>query len=540
MLPNMGMSRKRGMFAEDNTPASKMRAGMNPEFRVAFERHDRDRSGTIDIVELSTALQEVKTCVEGWSAQLMRGPNHPFNFSTTTWLATRFAQGGVIAFQQFAEMMQYIGSVKEIFQRIDTNLSGDIDISELARALSDSGFHIQNSPAGLAIVQQIARNYDTDGDQVMKFDEFLEFRLEWDVYLSQWDAITCGSPHMAPQQLLCVMEEIKKSCEPLSQMAANPMAVGLPGYNANFLNGLYYNSMFKVHRPFSETTCAKLIMRYGEGSMHVTFEQFCVMMEFLKEQKKIFTTMDVDKSGDLNVGELAQAFQQNGLLFQPDMVAQIVQVSDQDGSGTLAFDEYLQMMIEWSQVSYFQSQFQQYQHNRCTAAVLQQNLGGIRLFYQTIGGVIPAIRPFSIHVCGTLISMFGRPLPGEYIASGVSYEEYLLLMHYVKYAAAAFSQASFDASGSISVVEVPMALARAGVSLPPEMVPMMIAAYDIDNSGRIEFDEFLQILVELQMYQKRMQGMSLFNPATNTVTMDQNGLMQLLYCMPRMMGSRIR
>lgn len=540
MLPNMAMSRKRGMFAEDTTPASKMRAGMNPEFRLAFERHDRDRSGTIDLVELSTALQEVKTCVEGWSPNLMRAPNQPFNFSTTTWLATRFAQGGVIAFQQFAEMMQYIGSVKDIFQRIDTNLSGDIDVSELARALSDSGFHIQNSPAGLAVVQQIARNYDTDGDQVMKFDEFLEFRLEWDVYLSQWDAITGGSPHMPPQQLHMIMEEIKKTCEPLSQMAANPMAAGLPGYNANFLNGLYYNSMFKATRPFSEATCARLIMRFGDGSLYITFEQFCVMMEFLKEQKKIFTQHDVDKSGDLNIAELAQAFHKNGLLFQPDMVAQMVRTSDQDGSGTLAFDEYLQMMIEWSQVSQFHSQFQQFAQSRCTARELQQHLGGIRLFYQTIGGVIPAIRPFSIHVCSTLIAMFGHAMPGEFIPSGVTYEEYLMLMHHVKCAAAAFTQASFDASGSISVAEMAMAFARGGINMAPQMIQMMVAAYDINQSGRIEFDEFLQIMVEIQMYQNRMRSMSHFNAATNTVTMDQNQLVQLLYCMPRMMGSRLR
>merc|ERR1719356_2340561 len=109
----------------------------------------------------------------------------------------------------------------------------------------------------------------------------------------------------------------------------------------------------------------------------------------------------------------------------PQQVLAIGQRYDQDNSGSLEFDEFLQMMVEWTQIGGFQAQFAQFGQQRAGARELQQVFGGITIFYQTIGGAVPTIRPFSLNTCRTLIAMFGSALPGEGFASTVTYEEWL-------------------------------------------------------------------------------------------------------------------
>merc|ERR1711879_448633 len=93
-------------------------------------------------------------------------------------------------------------------------------------------------------------------------------------------------------------------------------------------------------------TCEMLILRFGNGNVYINFEQFCMMMEFLKEQKKRFTAVDVDRSGNLDSIELAQFFDQLGMPMPPLQVHAIGHRYDQDNSGSLEFDEFLQLMVE--------------------------------------------------------------------------------------------------------------------------------------------------------------------------------------------------
>merc|ERR1719171_971223 len=89
-------------------------------------------------------------------------------------------------------------------------------------------------------------------------------------------------------------------------------------------------------RPFQERTCLYLITKFGGtanpgGSL--TFEQFCMVMEFLKEIKELFSGADVDKDGSLSATELSRIFALRGLPMQQRDIAFLGQRFDSDQSG---------------------------------------------------------------------------------------------------------------------------------------------------------------------------------------------------------------
>lgn len=525
---------KRGMFAEpDQSPMAKRLAVENPEYQAAFKMFDRDNSGSIDIMELSGALAAVKQSVEQGTARTMFAT--PFNASTVLFLAAKYgisAYGQPLLFQQFAEMLQYLEGIKQIFQQIDIHHTGDLDVSELSRALSLSGFNVTGAVGGSdclsqEVARQIGQAYDADGNGVLTFDEFVQMRCEWDTYISVWNThVAPGANRIEPAQLLAVMTDIKNSLEPIGIMAQNPAITGMAGFNVAGFSGLVFNSMFQAQKQFSQRTCEMLIIRFGCNSIRLTWEQFCMLMEFLKQQKKIFSQFDLDRSGKLHLQELHNAFNVSGIPMPPEAVMQIGRRYDADNSGAIEFDEFLQMMAEWTQVSMQQGQFANFAQQRASAYDLQTLFPAITMWYHTVNGTIPAVRAFSLNVCRALVAMYGTALPGEPFATGVTYQEYLLLMQRVKLAAMEFANADILHDGSISAAELQIAMRRCGSSLPDVAIQGLLASHDFDRDGRISFDEFLQMLMDAELINTRIQNFAV--PGV-----DASRLFQLMYSMPR-------
>jgi Ca2+-binding EF-hand superfamily protein len=256
-----------------------------------------------------------------------------------------------------------------------------------------------------------------------------------------------------------------------------------------------------------------------------------MMMEFLKDQKKKFIEIDSDRNGSLDLNELVRSFVLNGMPMPPEQVRMICGRYDARGSGALEFDEFLQMMIEWTQIGQFQSQWSGFAQQRAGPFELQRALGGITIFYRTINGVLPNIRPFSLATCRTLISMFGTQLPGEPFASGLQWVEYLNCMQYVKEKAYQFSISDLDHDGCISSGELQVAFARVGTFLPAPVIMQKLACYDFDRDGRISFDEFLQMLLEADSFHRKMQSM--IQTVPQLAGIDPSILYQLQYSGPR-------
>eukprot|EP00930_Biecheleria_cincta_P048154 TRINITY_DN33501_c0_g1_i1.p1 TRINITY_DN33501_c0_g1~~TRINITY_DN33501_c0_g1_i1.p1 ORF type:complete len:560 (-),score=106.24 TRINITY_DN33501_c0_g1_i1:199-1878(-) len=532
-----GGSKKRGMFSDaSQDPAAKQARMQNPEFLAAFQQFGGS-AGVINLQGLAHALHMVKGSAEaGTQHGLM---NRPFQLSTCCWLIGRFGNGNGLNLQQWCELMDYLSNLKIMFSQVDTDHSGAIEFGELHRAFELSGVHMDPN-----VLLQVGKDYDSNGDGGLEFDEFIQLRLEWDYYLSAWDLKTRGAAHIAPQQLLEVMEEIKRSLEPmgtiLSQQANIPVMT---------THGIFHSGMFGAHRPFQISTCERLIIRFGQGNLYLTFEQFCSMMVFMKEMKTSFSSLDNNRTGSLDLQELHTAFTRAGMSMPPELVLQIGRHFDSDNSGGIEFDEFVQMATEWQQMFSMQSQFN---GSTITAEQLRSLMGGVRVLYRVINGTVQTLRPFSLNTCRWLVAKFGTCMPGERYARRLNHTQFLYLVQYVRECNYTFMQCDQCRSGALDFQHVGMVLAAFGLNLSAQAIENILVSFDEDNSRQLTFDEFLQLLLEVQLYdqcftaQERhpgiltplntlnpVMGQQMVQPGQGMVTLDRSTFLSMVFAVPR-------
>lgn len=531
--------RKRGLFADaSQEPAAKHARLSNPEFMAVFHTFDPNRTGYMELAGLRTALEAVKKNVEAGTAQQLF--QRQFEISTCCWLLGRFGTAARLSPIQWCELLDYLQTVKAIFQQVDVDNSGKIEFGELHRAFQLSGLNLDPS-----VVVQVGQSFDANKDNSLEFDEFVQLRLEWDYYIEAWEQHTGGASNITPAQLLHVLESIKKSLDPVRSVLSSSDMTAL------LQRGLFYSSQLATQRPFQAATCERLIIRFGKGSLFLTFEQFCTMLIFLKELKTAFCKYDVNGSGSLSPAELINAFQQTGMNLPSQLVQQIAATFDTDHSGEIEFDEFIQMATEWNEMWGLRANFDA--SNRITAEQLQQLMGSVRVLYQVVNGTIYSMRPFSLNTCKWLIAKFGSCQPGEPFAQGVTYTEFLQLVQYLKECYLKFIQFDTWRNGNISAAELGTLLAVYGLSLSPEAISNIRRSYDVDQNGMIEFDEFLQMLVECQLYDScfnvRVQHPSILTPLNTLhpifgqqlassgtpglVTLDKSAFFSLVFAVPR-------
>jgi len=528
-------SKKRGLFSDaDQDPLAKQFRLSSPEFREAFLKFDGGQ-GFIDVQGLSSALNFVKLTVEAGTQHSLL--HRAFQVSTCCWLIARFGRQNRLVLNQWCELMDYVANLKMIFLQVDTDRSGAIEFGELHRAFQLSGVNLQ-----AAVIAEVGQSYDSDKDGSLEFDEFVQMRLEWDFYVDAWDVQTQGAGRIAPSQLLQVLEEIKRSLEPLGAI------LGTSGMGAS-AQGICYVSMFGAQRPFHISTCEKLIIRFGQGSLFLNFEQFCSMMVFLKETKSAFSSLDTKGTGSLQLPELCNAFWRARINLPEALVQQIGKSFDSDNSGGIEFDEFLQMTAEWHEMWKLQEQFS----TTVGAEELSRMLGGVQVIYQVINGSIQTLRPFSLNTCRWLIAKFGTCQAGERFAKRLSYQEFLQLVQYLKEGYFTFLRFDFDRVGSLGAEHLGSVLAAFGLTLSADAVDNIRLSYDMDRSNRLSFDEFLQMLLEVQLYDQcfsnREQNPALLTPlntlspvlgqslaggvSAGVVALDRSSFFSLVFAVPR-------
>mmetsp|Transcript_38018 Transcript_38018/g.80500 ORF Transcript_38018/g.80500 Transcript_38018/m.80500 type:complete len:535 (+) Transcript_38018:130-1734(+) len=525
-------SRKRGLFSDvSEEPLAKVARQANPEYKVAFQAFDHDQSGFIDLNELANALRAVQLSVEEGSPRARnRLFPRPFQPTTCCWLCARFGDGARLNCMQFCELLDYLKNLKRIFQQVDQDRSGFISRTELSEAFRRSGVNLSETT-----VDQVGKSYDTDNSGTLEFDEFVQMRLEWDCYVAAWDRATMGASAIHPEKLLQVLEEIKTAMEPVSQ--------------AYIKQGLFHKSMFTVHRPFSIRTCESLIIRFGEGQLTLNFGQFSAMMVLLKELKTAFCQFDIDKTGSLDVKELANCFSSMGFTMPEQLVVQIGQSFDRDNSGGIEFDEFVQLTVEWHEMLQEQARFAS---ERISAKTLQELFGSVRVLYRVRDGAVQTMRRFSKRACRWLVAMFGTPGPGEAFAESLSWNEYLAVSQYLKEAYIKYQSCDISRTGNLNTEELWLALSACNIQLSKEAVENVRRCYDRDHSGVFEFDEFIQLLVECQLYDQcfearlhqpsiltplnrsnPMLGVSHVSAASGLITLDKTAFFSMVFAVPR-------
>ncbi|PAA49108.1 hypothetical protein BOX15_Mlig015110g2 [Macrostomum lignano] len=122
-----------------------------------FQRIDKDRSGSINCVELQTALSN--------------GTWTPFNPETVRLMISMFDrnQSGSIDFNSFQQLWRYITDWQNTFRTYDRDNSGSIDRHELKTALTTFGYRLSDSFFDLLI-----RKFDRQGRGTIFFDDFIQ------------------------------------------------------------------------------------------------------------------------------------------------------------------------------------------------------------------------------------------------------------------------------------------------------------------------------------------------------------------------------
>merc|ERR1711920_799840 len=93
------------------------------------------------------------------------------------------------------------------------------------------------------------------------------------------------------------------------QMSQLGSVMASGGFDANeFFAGLYYKSMFQREHRFEVRTVSLLIRKVGCDDGRVSFEQFCMIMEYIRDLKIRFARVDVDRNGCLDFNELVHTF----------------------------------------------------------------------------------------------------------------------------------------------------------------------------------------------------------------------------------------
>ncbi|KXN90529.1 Programmed cell death protein 6 [Leucoagaricus sp. SymC.cos] len=123
--------------------------GADPQLWQWFSAVDADRSGSITVQELQSAL--------------LNGNWTKFDLDTVKMLMSIFDtdRSGTISFTEFAGLWKYISDWQNVFRHFDRDHSGSIEGRELAEALHSFGYTL--SPPLLTLIEQKYASAPTSG-----------------------------------------------------------------------------------------------------------------------------------------------------------------------------------------------------------------------------------------------------------------------------------------------------------------------------------------------------------------------------------------
>ena len=126
---------------------------MDPNLAIVFSRHDEDKSGHLSEHELKKALEELGVKIsENEVRKLLKRVDND--------------KSGALSLKEFSRLFD-LGQLQEVFNSVDVDSSGTIEVSELKKSLKKLG--LDHSSAKVMIA-----SLDKNDDGVVDFDEFAE------------------------------------------------------------------------------------------------------------------------------------------------------------------------------------------------------------------------------------------------------------------------------------------------------------------------------------------------------------------------------
>jgi len=364
-----------------------------------------------------------------------------------------------------------IGIFLESFRQFDADNSGAIDANELDKAFKTMGQGC--SPQQL---QQIIKEVDTDGSGVIEWPEFLTIMRMF-----------------YPEKRLEFIRDFYGPAEDFLEFTRDEIDVFVQTFREFDVNGDGHIDCDELEQGFkfmgqrvSKQQLKEIIEAVDDdGSGAVEWPEFLKIMRMMYPHKRIeferkfyipaldypeftrdeidvfvkaFRQFDLDGNGCIDANELTTALKYMGMRATKEAAQQIIDSVDKDGSGTVEWNEYLEIMR------------QMYPEKRRQF---------IREFYEP-AKKFPEFTKDEINV---FVQTFRR--------------------------------FDLDGSNSIDAHELGIALKWMGMGGSPQAVQKILDEVDADKSGEIEWPEFLQIMRNFYPEKREAFEKEFYTPAKN-------------------------
>ncbi|KAL0477925.1 Pef1 [Acrasis kona] len=133
---------------------------VDPNIAIWFQYVDTDRSGYIDVKELTNALSH-----GGWV---------PFSVEATSAMIRMFSSNGTgqLNLIEFQHLVTYLNTMKYNFFLVDTDRSGRLDYNEICRVLQQSGYYFDQR-----ILPKLLSKFDRQKVGSVGLDGYIEICL---------------------------------------------------------------------------------------------------------------------------------------------------------------------------------------------------------------------------------------------------------------------------------------------------------------------------------------------------------------------------
>eukprot|EP00930_Biecheleria_cincta_P048941 TRINITY_DN34192_c0_g1_i1.p1 TRINITY_DN34192_c0_g1~~TRINITY_DN34192_c0_g1_i1.p1 ORF type:complete len:913 (+),score=226.60 TRINITY_DN34192_c0_g1_i1:208-2946(+) len=230
----------------------------------------------------------------------------------------------------------------------------------------------------------------------------------------------------------------------------------------------------------------------------LNFEEFMAFMQLAKkheqaEVRRSFEAFDADHSGELSAGELADLLKSLGITPFRSTIADALAVVDEDGSGSLNFSEFGQLLMIYKKTEGFS----------------QGELKKLHRIFRRFAswhGKPPRRLLSADHIKEALMYMFGThcaeiasSLIHNVARGGMNFRNFVVWARRLREAEVEayrqeFVNADEDGGGLLDAEEIAVMLARLGYTPIKSMIIEVLACFDTDGGGSLDFDEFVNMM----------------------------------------------
>jgi len=201
-----------------------------------------------------------------------------------------------------------------------------------------------------------------------------------------------------------------------------------------------------------------------------------------------FEMYDLNRDGVISAKELKQVSLKLGYRLDDRQIRDIMMSRDLDANGCISFDEFLLAMPANSLISdeehksaEIRRKFQEYDRDGNGSVTLRE-----------AHDVLRKELAFGQEQSAELLKRYDKNGDGQ-----LSYEEFVRFYTKVKSKAnqikAMFREFDKDNSGAISVSEAKLMLRQ--LNIPDEEITTLVAIYDTNKDGELQYDEFVNFLL---------------------------------------------